>query len=89
MNNFATLEQIPSQFKMTNLVQTSGEPKKDSSCQPSFNYFPNGSQAEVRWGSDKPLKETCPTNFKPHMGTPNHAIWNNSTKRKTIIDRVA
>ena len=88
MENYASIEPVPSQFKMTNPVKTSGELKKDSSCQPSFTYFQSGGTPQVQWGSDKPLKESCPSNFKPHSGMPNHAIWNNSTKRKTIIDRV-
>ena len=88
MENYASIEPVPSQFKMTNPVKTSGELKKDSSCQPSFTYFQSGGTPQVQWGSDKPLKESCPRNFKPHSGMPNHAIWNNSTKRKTIVDRV-
>ena len=88
MNQYSSVKSIPSQFQMTNPVKTSGELKKDSQCQPSFTYFNSGTKPSVYWGSDKPIKETCPTNFKQHQGIPNHAIWNNSTKRKTIVDRV-
>ncbi len=85
MNQYAPFTPIPSQFKMVNAVQSSGELKKDSSCQPSFTYFPKGETPQVNWGSEKPMKEVCPPSYKPLTGTPNHAIWNNSTKRKTIV----
>jgi len=87
MEQYASIQPIPSQFNMTNPVSTSGELKKDSSCQPSFTYFEKGNQTNPLWGSEKPIKETCTSDFKPHSGTPTHAIWNNSTKRKTIISR--
>tara|TARA_B100002051_G_C16325556_1_gene434342 strand:- start:160 stop:426 length:267 start_codon:yes stop_codon:yes gene_type:complete len=85
MEQYATLEEVPSYFKMINKVETSGKPKQDPSCQPSFTYFNDGGSRQVQWGSDRPLQEVCPTNYKPHMGTPNHAIWNNLTKRKSIV----
>jgi hypothetical protein len=85
MNQYSTLEQLPSYFKMTNPIQTSGESKQDSSCQPSFTYFQSEGIKQVQWGSDRPLQEVCPPNYKPHTGTPNHALWNNLTKRKSIV----
>ena len=85
MSQYASLEQIPSYFQMVNPVKTSGEIKKDSSCQPSFTYFSRGNKPQTQWGSAKPMIEVCPTNYKPHTGTPNHAIWNNLTKRKSIV----
>ena len=89
MNQFATLEEVPSYFKMLNKVQTSGdltqgESKKDASCQPSFDYFRSCNHASVGWGSSKPIEEVCPPNYKPHMGTPTHSLWNNMTKRKSL-----
>lgn len=85
MNQYATLEKVPSYFQMTNPVKSSGEPKKDASCQPSFDYFQGGGKPQVLWGSNKPMVEVCPQNYKPHTGTPNHAVWNNLTKRKSIV----
>ena len=85
MEQFATLEQTPSYFKMINEVKTSGDLKKDSSCQPSFAYFRDSSKAQVRWGSARPMTEVCPTNYKQHEGTPTHSIWNNLTRRKSIV----
>ena len=85
MNQFATIEEVPSYFKMLNKVQTSGEPKKDSICQPSFDYFRSCSKEQVGWGSSKPIEEVCPMNYVPHEGTPTHSVWNNMTKRKSIV----
>ena len=85
MEQYATLESVPSYFKMLNNVTTSGESKKDASCQPSFDYFQKGTNKQVRWGSSKPMEEVCPTNYKPHEGTPTHSVWNNLTRRKSIV----
>ena len=85
MNNYATLEQVPSYFKMLNNVETSGASKDDSSCQPSFDYFQKGPNKQVMWGSSKPMKEVCPQHYKPHTGNPTHSIWNNMTKRRSIV----
>ena len=85
MSKYASLEQVPSYFQMINPVSTSGELKKDSSCQPSFTYFQDGGSRQVQWGSDRPLQEVCPSNYKPHTGIPSHSVWNNLTKRKSIV----
>ena len=85
MEQYATLEQTPSYFKMLNKVKTSEEPKKDPTCQPSFDYFRGCTKAQVRWGSSKPIEEVCPTDYKPHAGTPTHSVWNNLTRRKSIV----
>ena len=85
MEQYATLESVPSYFKMLNNVTTSGEPKKDASCQPSFDYFRACTNGQVRWGSSKPMEEVCPTNYKPHEGTPTHSVSNNLTRRKSIV----
>lgn len=88
MEQYASIETVPSQFKMTNPVKNSVNTSvKDNSCQPSFTYFPSQQTPSVYWGSEKPMKESCSTQFKPHSGTANHAIWNNSTKRKTIVTK--
>jgi hypothetical protein len=44
-----------------------------------------GDKGNVYWGSEKPMDETC-IQDKAHTGKPAHAIWNNSTKRKTIVN---
>ena len=85
MEQFATLEKTPSYFKMVNKVKTSGDLKTDASCQPSFDYFRDCTKSQVRWGSSKPMEEVCPTDYKPHEGTPTHSVWNNLTRRKSIV----
>ncbi len=85
MEQYATLESVPSYFKMLNNVTTSGEPKKDPSCQPSFDYFQKGTNNQVLWGSSRPMEEVCPKDYKPHKGMPTHSVWNNLTRRKSIV----
>ena len=76
-------------FKMTNDVHTMFQPKVDQTCQPSFQYFLKNSlptEKQTQWGSSRPMDEVCPKNFKPHTGTPNHAVWNNLTKRRSMVN---
>ena len=49
------------------------------------NYFDRCTKESesAYWGSNKPVKDNCLT---PQMGKPCHNIWNNVTKRKTIVD---
>lgn len=49
------------------------------------NYFQRCTQTakSAYWGSHKPIPDNCMT---PQVGQPCHSIWNNSTKRKTIVD---
>jgi hypothetical protein len=79
----------PSDFKMTNDVHTMFQPKKDNTCQPSFQYFLKNSlptEKQTQWGSSRPMDEVCPKNYKPHTGTPTHSVWNNLTKRRSMIN---
>ena len=86
MIKYATLTRIPSNFKMINKLQSSKSTKDvRNNCQKSFTYFEQSKQGGVQWGSDKPMKETCPVNFKPHTGIPTHSLWNNMTRRKSLI----
>ena len=50
-------------------------------CIDCSNNIPN-----VLWGSNKPVKETCLPNHIQMEGTSCNNIWNNSTKRKTIVN---
>ena len=85
MNQYATLEKTPSYFKMVNKVKTPTNLKTDASCQPSFDHFRTAGTPQVNWGSDKPMVEVCPIKYKAHTGVPSHSIWNNMTKRKSIV----
>ena len=93
MENYHSVKALPVTFTMTNSL-TSTNPltstTQDGTCQKSFNYFEMSDNKDkdksVYWGSSKPMKEVCPTNYKSHSGIPTHSLWNNSTKRKTIVD---
>ena len=51
------------------------------------NFFKKCTNESVMWGSNKPINEKCPTDYVSHKGIPCHSIWNNSTKRKIIVNR--
>jgi len=51
-----------------------------------FDYIKSCNNPNVVWGSDKPIKETCLPNHIQMEGAPCNNIWNNSTKRKTIVN---
>jgi len=51
------------------------------------NYFRECQNPSVMWGSERPVKEVCPTEYKDHSGQPCHSIWNNLTRRKSIVQR--
>ena len=50
------------------------------------NYFQrcNKNSESALWGNYRPVPDTC--NIKPHTGTPCHSIWNNLTKRRSVVD---
>lgn len=70
----------------TDLNNKQYNPQYNSSVQES-NYFKQCSTGSIMWGSNKPMDEKCPTDYVSHKGTPCQSIWNNSTKRKTIVNR--
>ena len=86
MNDFQTVTSVPTTFNMINPLKSNQNINKDNTCLASFDYFNNGSQGSVYWGSEKPIDEKPITNFKNHSGESTHSIWNNSTKRKTIVN---
>ena len=73
------------------MVNQYTETNNKSNCNPynqpnNFgNYFNkcSSNNSSPVWGSNKPVKENC---MNPMMGKPCHNIWNNSTKRKSIVD---
>ena len=58
--------------------------KKSNSFE--FEITPPCQNKNAVWGSEKPVKETCPPEHLQMVGEPCMNIWNNSTKRKTIVD---
>jgi len=59
-----------------------------SNTGPLFTYMNscNQDQSNVLWGSNEPVKETCLPNHIQMEGRSCNNIWNNSTKRKTIVN---
>lgn len=82
---FSSLEQVPPNFNMINPVYSTSTPKTDSICQPSFDFFQTSSGGQVQWGSERPMKEVCPSTYVSHEGIPSHSLWNNLTKRKSMV----
>ena len=83
----SSINNTNSTFKLTNKITKMNKASKDiaNNCQNSFIYFEQSKKPSVQWGSDKPMKESCPVNYKPHMGKPTHSLWNNMTRRKSLI----
>ena len=87
INNINDIMTPQNAFMVNQYIETNDK----SNCNPfnspnNFgNYFDkclNNNSSPV-WGSNKPVRENC---MNPMMGKPCHNIWNNSTKRKTIVD---
>ena len=72
-------------FKITNNIQQPAQTTMNNCI--DKKYFQTGGVNQVLWGANKPLKETCPANFKPHTGIPNHSLWHNLTKRTSLITK--
>lgn len=47
------------------------------------NYFQKCNNSSSYWGSNKPISDNC---LKPQEGIPCNSLWNNSTRRKIIVD---
>ena len=51
-----------------------------------FDYIQSCNKPNVEWGSNKPVVEKCLPNHLHMEGDSCNQIWNNSTKRKTIVN---
>lgn len=49
------------------------------------NYFKQCLEKNVIYGSERPIKEKCPV-ITGHTETPCNSIWNNLTKRKSLVE---
>ena len=50
------------------------------------NYFQRcDTDTQAYWGSVKPAPDVCTPNLGPHEGTPCNSLWNNLTKRKSVV----
>ena len=78
----------PQFAKITNQFLTNGQ---KGECNPSGNhnnfgnYFQQCSQENqsAHWGSNKPTPDKC---LQPQTGQPCHSLWNNLTKRKSVVE---
>ena len=84
---FASLTPIPEKFTMVNELSSAKASKSKNNCQTGFTYFKYENNASPYWGSSRPIKESCPSNFAPHTGIPSHSLWNNMTKRKSVVEK--
>jgi hypothetical protein len=87
MNISETLTSPQNAFMVNQYTESTDKTNCNSFNSPNNfgNYFDkclNGNSSPA-WGSNKPVRENC---MNPMMGKPCHNIWNNSTKRKTIVD---
>ena len=86
---YQTMVQTPPDCKISNVFQKTG-PKPD--CNPfqapnNFgNYFQQCQNPSAYWGSNKPAPDTCEPGLKAHQGVPCNSLWNNLTRRKTVVD---
>jgi hypothetical protein len=51
----------------------------------NFKYYGHCLDKNVLWGSEKPVLETCLPQYLQMEGKSCTNIWNNSTKRKTMV----
>ena len=89
MNTYQKVEQTGQNLysNISNIYQVTGD---KSQCNPfgapnNFgNYFQQCSKENesAYWGSNKPVPDNC---LKPQKGTPCNSLWNNSTRRKTVV----
>ena len=84
---FTSLTPIPEKFTMVNELSSAKGSKSKDNCQMGFTYFKHGKNTSPYWCSSRPIKEACPSNFEPHPGTPSHSLWNNMTKRKSVVEK--
>jgi len=89
MNTYQKVENTltPQYANISNIYKKTND---KSQCNPygasnNFgNYFKQCSKESqsAYWGSNKPVPDNC---LVPQKGTPCNSLWNNSTRRKTIV----
>jgi len=86
MNMYQSIEQpeptygkITNQFTITNDKSRCNPLKADNNF---GNYFQTCEAGSAYWGSDKPVRDDCIT---PQVGKPCNSLWNNLTKRKSVV----
>lgn len=89
MNTYAKVEQV-GQDLYSNITNQYKVTEDKSQCNPfgqsnNFgNYFQQCTKESqsAYWGSNKPVPDNC---LKPNEGTPCNSLWNNLTRRKSIV----
>lgn len=86
---YQSVLQIPQSFQATNQYTLSND---KSDCNPfqapnNFgNYFHKCQTPSAFWGSNKPAPDVCGAGNRAQIGVPCHSIWNNQTKRKSVVE---
>ena len=72
------------QFQVSNKFNLS---QKDNTCVGPTNYFKQclDNNKNVIYGSERPIKEECPV-ITGTTDVPCNSIWNNLTRRKTLVE---
>lgn len=75
-------------LRISNKFQVSAEKPSLSEENNFGNYFQRcaSSQRQAYWGSERPVRDVCTTGIGPHEGVPCNSLWNNLTKRKSVVD---
>ena len=78
----------PSNLKISNMFQVSTDKPTNPDENNFGNYFQRcaASQRQAYWGSERPAPDVCTTGLGPHEGIPCNSIWNNMTKRKSVVE---
>ena len=77
----------PQYNQISNVFQKTNDTTQCNNKRPSNNfgnYFQMclESDKSAYWGSNKPVKDKC---SKPQVGTPCTSLWNNLTRRKSVV----
>ena len=81
-----TNSQAPTFFINTDISVSNGMRDNENNCVKSYETFPQKSDHNVVWGSFRMINENCPNNVDRNS-LPVHALFNNSTKRLTIVNK--
>ena len=81
MNNYSQQSHF---FQVSNKYNVT---EKDKSCIGPNNYFKQclDDKKNVIYGSERPIKEECPV-ITGTTEVPCNSIWNNLTRRKTLVE---
>jgi hypothetical protein len=70
---------------VNNIKSGGGERDYKENCNISYEIPYVTNSQNVLWGSQKPVKETCP-NINALKEKPSHYAWHNFTKRISVVE---